>query len=428
MSNRLENIDEESPATWLPLSVPPPETPIEPMVFLARSWSLSALELSKALADSYNQFKGNKAALPCSHELEMQDTSSIPISSAAKVSPGTNQRVVHSIPATIESPGDDPPISPKEREETKEWLLLQQALDPEVLRKQRLIGHGLYKSVVRGKTVGRWLKEQKERKKEENRTRKAQLRAAVSVAAVAAAVAAITATTSTAPDPLAARETARSKTLAAAASAAALVASRCVEMAEDLGANRDQMLAAINSAINVQTSGDIMTLTAGAATALRGASALRARLLKGERPAVLCPSDGSIELAGENEKNMILYALNFVSAGGELLKRTRKGVLHWKQVSIYVNSNLEVVVKMKSKHMVSTFVKKKKSVVSDVCCNVPVWPGREEGGDKRAYFGIRTPERLIEFECKTEGEKKMWLEGIRQMLHFHANKNCAESL
>ncbi|XP_068638525.1 VAN3-binding protein-like [Aristolochia californica] len=425
MSNRLENIDEESPASWLPFPVPRPETPIEPMEFLARSWSLSALELSKALADSCNQSKGIHSAPPCSQELEMQDRSSIPISSAAKVPPETNQQLIHLVPATAESPSDGPPISPKEREEIKEWLLLQQAVDPEFLLKQRLIGHGLYKSVVRGKTVGRWLKDQKERKKEENRTQNAQLHAAVSVAAVAAVVAAVTATTATAPDPLAARETAHSKTLAAAASAAALVASHCVEMAEDMGADRDQMLTTISSAINVQTSGDIMTLTAGAATALRGATALRARLLKGSRPAVLCPSDSSIELAGENEKTMTSYALNFVSAGGDLLKRTRKGVLHWKQVSIYTNSNLEVLVKMKSKHMVGTFVKKKKSVVSDVCCNVPGWPGRADDGEKRAYFGIRTPERLIQFECKTEREKKMWVEGIRQMLHCHANKNSA---
>ncbi|KAG9449194.1 hypothetical protein H6P81_009159 [Aristolochia fimbriata] len=432
MSNRLENIDEESPASWLPFSVPPPETPIEPMEFLARSWSLSALELSRALADSYNQSNNFQCcALRCSEGQEIQDTNSgAPLSSAAKVlPPETNQRFGHTLPVMAESTaGDSPPISPKEREEIKEWLLLQQALDPEFLWKQRVIGNAVYKSAVRGKTVGRWLKDQKERKKEENRTQNAQLHAAVSVAAVAAAVAAVTATTATAPDQLAARETARSKTLAAVASAAALVASHCVEMAEDLGADHDQMLKAIGSAVNVQTSGDIMTLTAGAATALRGATALRARLLKGGRPAVLCPGDGTIELTGENEKNKALCALNFVSAGGELLKRTRKGVLHWKQVSIYVNSNMEVVVKMKSKHMAGTFVKKKKSVVTDICCNVPVWPGREDGGEKRAYFGIRTPERLVEFECKTESERKMWIEGIRHMLHSNANKHTTVSL
>lgn len=48
-SNRLENIEEDNDASWLPAMCPPPETPTESMEFLARSWSLSAKELSNAL-------------------------------------------------------------------------------------------------------------------------------------------------------------------------------------------------------------------------------------------------------------------------------------------------------------------------------------------------------------------------------------------
>lgn len=51
--HRLENIDENSPAIWEAISCPPPETPTESMEFLARSWSVSAMELSKALSNSH---------------------------------------------------------------------------------------------------------------------------------------------------------------------------------------------------------------------------------------------------------------------------------------------------------------------------------------------------------------------------------------
>lgn len=126
--------------------------------------------------------------------------------------------------------------------------------------------------------MGRWLKDQKERKKQEIRAQNAQVHAAVSVAGVAAAVAALAASNATPLEMAATRQETPSKTSVAVASAAALVASHCIEIAEDMGAEHDQIVTAVNSAINARTNGDIMTLTAGAATGIRKTSSITARI------------------------------------------------------------------------------------------------------------------------------------------------------
>ena len=113
------------------------------------------------------------------------------------------------------------------------------------------------------KTVGRWLKDRKEKKKEETRAQNAQIHAAVSVAAVAAAVAAIAAATAASSS---SRKNEQAKTDTAMASAATLVAAQCAEAAESLGADHDHLASVVSSAVNVRSHDDIVTLTAAAAT------------------------------------------------------------------------------------------------------------------------------------------------------------------
>ncbi|XLS74402.1 hypothetical protein HN51_031267 [Arachis hypogaea] len=70
----------------------------------------------------------------------------------------------------------------------QDLFLPHQAINLEFLSSQNLLKNG---SLLRERTMGRWLKDQKEKKKQEIRTHNAQLDAAVSMAGVAAAVAAI---------------------------------------------------------------------------------------------------------------------------------------------------------------------------------------------------------------------------------------------
>ena len=111
------------------------------------------------------------------------------------------------------------------------------------------------------KTVGRWLKDRREKKKEETRAHNAQVHAAVSVAAVAAAVAAVAAATAAASSG-SGKDDRGARTDMAVASAATLVAAQCVEAAVAMGAEREHLAAAVS----VRNPGDVVTVTAAAAT------------------------------------------------------------------------------------------------------------------------------------------------------------------
>lgn len=92
----------------------------------------------------------------------------------------------------------------------------------------------------------------------------------VSVARVSAAVAAVTAATSF--------DNQNSKIAAAMASATELLASHCAEVAQIAGAGHEQVSSAVRSVVDVASPGDLITLTAAAATALRGAATLNKRV------------------------------------------------------------------------------------------------------------------------------------------------------
>ncbi|KAH0937496.1 hypothetical protein HID58_004957 [Brassica napus] len=321
---------------------------------------------------------------------------------------------------------DDPDFKPSmpswKTNDVKSWIWMQQAMHPE------LSYDGFFRKKLKlpwkiTPSIKKWWKEIKAKRKEEVRLQRAEVHAAVSLAGLAAALAAI-ASENAGKDGGNGRPTTK---VTAVASAAAVVAAQCAEMAETMGANRDQLSTMIGSAMTGTSVSEILTLTASATTSLRGAATLKARRsckinrLNGSAPVL--PIEDSSDLPPEFDKNTSLLA-----QGTDLFVETPDaGDFKVRTVSMILNKDAKVILKMKKHNLLRT---KKECIVTNVHVELYKDSETEENNmeDTCYLIVLKTNIGAIKIDMADDYARyKTWVTTVQHMLalscssSFHTN-------
>ncbi|GER52093.1 hypothetical protein STAS_29519 [Striga asiatica] len=213
-----------------------------------------------------------------------------------------------------------------------------------------------YKLVLlKNVSIKKWVTEIKQRLKEEQRLQRAEVHAAVSVAGVAAALAAISA------ENCQIGGGGSDRLAEAAASAATMVAAQCAKVAEAMGATREQLRSVIGSAVGGTSAGEIVTLTAAAATSIRGVDTLKGRVGQRSR---LNGSMSVLPLADSNGAEFEFEKCRSVLArGAELYIETADGRYLPRSVAVILSKEGKVVLRMKKLNMLKAFTRQNESIV-----------------------------------------------------------------
>ncbi|KAL3644297.1 hypothetical protein CASFOL_012229 [Castilleja foliolosa] len=298
-------------------------------------------------------------------------------------------------------------VSPWISNDVKSWIWMQQAMHPEVnynsyFKKKWMAPWKLspFKNIV---SVKKWLKEIKNRRKEGQRLQKAEVHAAISVAGVAAALAAV-----------AAGQNSQQRDKSAVASAAALVAAQCAKVAEAMGATREQLSSVIGSAVSGTSASEILTLTAAAATSIRGVDTLQAR--SGYKN-ILSGSSHVLPLEDNNEIDFDFDKCKSILArGADLNVETMDGRYLLKSVAVLFNNQGKVVLKMKKLNMLNAFARQQERIVFQVHAELYTDSLSEE--NETGYLVVLTTEKgIVKVDMLNDYQRyRTWSMTIDRML------------
>ncbi|KAI3865433.1 hypothetical protein MKW98_025303 [Papaver atlanticum] len=315
--------------------------------------------------------------------------------------------------------GDFKSLPPwKSSNDVKSWISLQQAMHPEI-NYNRKKWFSWKVIPLKNLSIKKWVKEIKQKRKKEDRLQRAEVHAAISVAGVAAALAAIAAENMNKQGNHHQANNNTTRKESAIASAAALVAAQCAQMAEAMGAKRDQLSNVLGSAMSTANATDILTLTAAAATSLRGADTLRGRPGRSERL-----TGGKPILAIEDNKDDTDCDFNFekfrsvLSKGSNLSIESSDGKFKYRSVSIVLNNESKVILKTRKANMLSAFVTTKESVVLDLHAELYQESLTEEC-DTCYYIVLTTSKGTIKLDMENDYERySMWAMTTTYMLRL----------
>ncbi|XP_072959171.1 uncharacterized protein [Typha angustifolia] len=327
MSQRLENIDDlkalemckqdlQLSNCYCPLEIP--KSPQKAMEFLSRTWSPSS-------SDFFQLFSSNSLMSCFDNGGQEENTEMLDDQEKEHNMVHLNPHRVDQI-STVLSNGNAPQ---KYKTVHTSWM-----------------NAGHMKAWWRGEVLSSFSKSHRRKRKEEIRLHMSQVHAALSVARLAAAIAGIVANSHMEPKsmPMASEGGDWDKKMnTVVASAAALVATVCAEAAESVGANRSIVASAINMGLEARTSPDMLTLTATAATCLRGAAALELR---------------AATSSYVSEEHKIL------ERGTRLLVRAPAGRIQLRIVSIYFKRD-KLTLRLGKKHMRGAFTSFKDYAIFD---------------------------------------------------------------